>query len=308
MSLRDSDDIYVYLSSLAGGRSFPNNTTTEFENRILPIHLDTGRDYEVGLCNILFPKYFYCIAEGDPNSSISFYGRVKQSDFDMYEYNMYTYLPERNIISNFTDKNIPAITKAINGQIVRELQAILNDSFKIYFPYSDIIYYDRDLERVVVNNAIVPPNDDRIYSDISIKFASHIARILGFNPNFRYTVYFQRSGDDISSSDVSEASSSSPIKLFAQYVPRADAGTDYMYVYTDIISPSRFGNQLVNILDVIPLPGDSTSKGANSITYKPLSASTIESVAIKIANQRGKPIQFEDGENSVTCVLHIRPR
>ncbi len=119
MSFRDSDDICIYLSSLAGGRSFPKkNTTTEFENRILSIHLDTGRDYEVGLCNILFPKYFYCITEGDPNSSISFYGRVKQSEFDMYECNMYTYLPERNIISNFTDKNIPAITKTINGQIV----------------------------------------------------------------------------------------------------------------------------------------------------------------------------------------------
>ncbi len=146
MLFRDSDDIYVYLSSLASGRPFPKNTITEFENRILPSHLDTSRDYEVGLCNILFPNYFYCITEGDPNSSISFYGRVKQSEFDVYEYNMYTYLPERNIISNFTDKNIQAITKTTNGQIVRELQTILNESFKIYFPYSEIIYYDRNLE------------------------------------------------------------------------------------------------------------------------------------------------------------------
>ncbi len=60
---------------------------------------------------------------------------------------MYIYLLERNIISNFTDENIPAITKAINEQIVRELQIILRESFKIYFLYSEMIYYDRDLER-----------------------------------------------------------------------------------------------------------------------------------------------------------------
>ncbi len=98
-------------------------------------------------CVISYSLIPYCITEGDPNSSISFYGWVKQSKFDVYEYNMYIYLLERNIISNFTDENIPAITKAINEQIVRELQIILRESFKIYFLYSEIIYYDRDLER-----------------------------------------------------------------------------------------------------------------------------------------------------------------
>ncbi len=120
------------------------------------------------------------------------------------------------------------------------------------------------MERDVVNNAIVLPNDDHIYNYISIKFTSHIAHILGFNSNFRYTAYFKNPGDAISSSNSSEASPSAPIKLFAQYVPRADAETDYMYVYTNIISPRRFGNQLVNILDIIPLPGNSTSKGFES--------------------------------------------
>ena len=308
MSLKDTDDIYLYLSSLAGGTAYPKNTTTDFENRILPIHLDPNRDYEVGLCNILFPKYFYCIMEGDPNSSISFhgrlsfYGRSRHSNFSISEYNLYTYLPERNLVSNFADKNIAAISKAINGQMVRELQTILNESYEVYFPHSEIIYYDQDLARVVVNNAIVSPNSNLVYTDISIKFASHIACILGFDSSIRYTVYMQRFGEE------SSTPSSLPVKLFVQYIPRADAGNDYMYVYSDIISPSRFGNQIVNILDVIPLPGDASSKGANPITYKPVALSSIQSVAIKITNQRGKPINFEDGGNSVTCVLHIRPR
>lgn len=311
MSFKDTDDIYVYLSSLAGGRTYTKNTTTEFENRIQPIHLNPNLNYEVGLCNILFPKYFYCITEADPNSSISFYGRVRASGQRSYEYNMYTYLPERNIVSSFTGKNIGAVTKAINNQIVRELQTHLNESFKIYFPYSEIIYYDHDLERVVVNNAIVSPNSDHIYTDISIKFASHIARILGFDSKFRYTVYFQRLGEEGSISpfpDTSGNSQAGPIKLFAQYVPRADVGNDYMYVYSDIVSPTRFGNKLVNILDVLPLPGDTTSKGVNPVAYKPLAFSTIQSIAIKVTNQRGRPINFEDADHSVTCVLHIRPR
>ncbi len=89
---------------------------------MLPIHIDTGMYYEIGLCNILLLKYFYCITEGHPNSNVSFYGRLKQFEFNDYEYNIYTYLSERNIISNFTVKNIPDISKAINGKIARELQ------------------------------------------------------------------------------------------------------------------------------------------------------------------------------------------
>ena len=68
--------------------------------------------------------------------------------------------------------------------------------------------------------------------------------------------------------NASATGQSTTVKLFAQHVPSAAAGHNYMYVYSDIISPVQFGSQTVNILDAIALPGDVSSKGANLVMYK----------------------------------------
>lgn len=308
MALKDTDNTYLYISSIASGDTFPGNTSSEFENRILPIQLNPNREYEIALSNILFPKYFYSIRTGDKSCGVEFYARVMQSDFEDYEYNLYTYIPERNMISNFNEKNIISLVKGINNQIMRELQVILGDSYKNFFPFSEIIYFDTDLDRVVVNELIISPNKNLLYTDIIIKFAPHIAFILGFQTDYRYTIFFQTFGDEVSvPSDASNDLKIEPLKLIAPRPSRPDAGNDYLYIYSDVISPTRFGNQIVNILDAIPLPHDVTSKGVNPIMYKPVATSSnIQSIAIKITNQNGKPIYFEEG-HSVTCVLHIRP-
>ena len=74
-----------------------------------------------------------------------------------------------------------------------------------------------------MNNTIVPPNSNNINTDISIRFASHTARIL--TQHFVTQCFFRRleveSGDTLLS-DVSTTGQSTPVKLFAQDVPRAD--------------------------------------------------------------------------------------
>lgn len=303
MGLKDREDIYLYVSSIASGDTFPENTSSEFENRILPIDLDPNRQYEIGLSNILFPKFFYCIRQSDVNCSITFGYRIKESDGSTRTL-QYTYLPERSLISNFNAKNISSITKYINNQLMRELQVFIGDSFNHYFPYSDIIYFDETFERVVVNEHIVFPNKKNLYTDIYVKFAPHIAYILGFEPEFNYTVFFERFGEESPDTPVAHLNQK-PIKIIANNVARPDSGNDYLYIYSDLASPSRFGNQIVNILDAIPLTQNSLSKGVNPLVYKPLAKSNIQSVGIKITNQNGRPVYFEDG-HSITCVLHIR--
>ena len=310
MSLKDREDVYLYVSSIADSNTFPENTSSEFENRILPIALEPNREYEVGLSNILFPKFFYCIREDEPDCGIEFHARIKQSHVTDYEYNFYNYLPEKNIISNFKNLNIISIIAAINHQIMKELRGIVKESYLDYFPYSEIIYYDTHLDRAVVNKLIVESEVATLYTDIYINFAPHMALVLGFDPDYRYTIFHKKDEEETPSPpppDSEFPSKPPPHKLIAPKSVRPDSGNDYLYVYSDIISPTRFGNQIVNILDAIPLPHDSTSKGVNPIMYKPLTASNIQSVAIKITNQNGRPIYFEDG-HSVTCVLHIRPR
>ena len=310
MSLKDHEDIYLYISSIANSNTFPENTSSDFENRILPITLEPNREYEVALSNILFPKFFYCIREDDPDCGIEFHARIKQSDFTDYEYNFYNYLPERNIISDFKNLSIISIIATINHQLMKELRGIIKESYLDYFPYSEIIYYDMRLDRAVVNKLIVESEEDTLYTDIYIYFAPHIALVLGFDPDYRYTTFHKKDEEETPSPPPPESefpSKPAPHKIIAPKSVRPDSGNDYLYVYSDIISPTRFGNQITNILDALALPHDTLGKGINPIMYKPLTASHIQSVAIKITNQNGKPIYFEDG-HSVTCVLHIRPR
>ena len=83
-------------------------------------------------------------------------------------------------------------------------------------------------------------------------------------------------------------------------------GVDYMYLYTDIIQPSNFGSQLVNILDCFTLDNGG-NKGIHNTLYKPLKNSYIDQISIIISDQNGKKINFKE-DSTLTCVLHIRPK
>lgn len=300
MATKDlSEEFYLYLSSISPEDNILNNTTSNFENRILPINLNPSSSYELALANILFPSYFYALREGDKDSSIWFDARIKQSDFDDYEYNFYNYTPQKSIISNLRSTSILSILSAINIQMLTELKEIVEDSYPNYFPYKELLHYDFELERIVIHKLTVNADLDHLYSEIFMTFTPQIALVLGFEPYTRYSIFHKR--DNVTDTPRSLD------KIIAPHPVRVDGGNDYLYVYCDIVSPTRFGNQIVNILDAIPLPNDVTSKGVNPVMYKPLARTSIESVGIKITNQNGKPIYFEDN-HSVTCVLHIRPK
>ena len=79
-----------------------------------------------------------------------------------------------------------------------------------------------------------------------------------------------------------------------------------MYSYTDIIHPTNFGNQLVNISDCFTLDNGG-NKGIHNTQYKPLKNSYIDQISIIITGQNGRVINFKE-ESTLTCVLHIRPK
>ena len=62
----------------------------------------------------------------------------------------------------------------------------------------------------------------------------------------------------------------------------------------------------VNILDGFSLSGGLT-KGVHPTIYKPLKSKVIDSISIKLTDQKGRPMHFEEGY-AVTCLLHIRSR
>ena len=88
--------------------------------------------------------------------------------------------------------------------------------------------------------------------------------------------------------------------------PRAeDGGIDYLLCECDVISPVRYGDELLPILDAFILQG-AGGRGFTSPVYKMLNTFILSTISIRIVDQLKREVHFDDGYSS-TCVLHIRP-
>ena len=73
-----------------------------------------------------------------------------------------------------------------------------------------------------------------------------------------------------------------------------------------MVQPTRFGGQLVSILDAFTLTLGGVKAYSNEI-YKTISKSHIDSISIKLRDQHGRRVLFAKTD-SVTIALHIRPK
>ena len=72
------------------------------------------------------------------------------------------------------------------------------------------------------------------------------------------------------------------------------------------MTPTIYGVQNVNLLEVISMEA-SGGKDFHQIAYKTLSKSIIDSIAIKLTDQVGRPIYF-GRDKSITVLLHIKQK
>lgn len=89
--------------------------------------------------------------------------------------------------------------------------------------------------------------------------------------------------------------------IIAPHPSWADSGLDYTFCYCDKIVPSRFGGQIVPIME------SDGGRGLTQTGYKKLNNHTLDSIIIKLADQYGRPVHF-DKNYSITYVFHIKPR
>ena len=126
---------------------------------------------------------------------------------------------------------------------------------------------------------------------ISLKLNEGLASLLGYKSDVQYSIYNQQQEPDIHKS-------SKP--------PSPRCGVDYIYLYTDIIQPSNFGGQLVNILDCFSLQNGG-NKGIHNSIYKPLNTNILDQISIIVRDQKGRPIRFVE-DSTIMCVIHVRPK
>ena len=138
-------------------------------------------------------------------------------------------------------------------------------------------------------------SNDSHFCILSVKFGSRVGQVLGFDFHRNYSVY-------TSTHDAPGVVS----RLPAPFPPRLDGGVDFAIFYTDCVSPTIYGGQNVNLLEVFSMEA-AGGKDFNKIAYKTLSKSIIDSVAIQLTDQVGRPIHFGSGM-SITALLHIRQK
>ena len=133
---------------------------------------------------------------------------------------------------------------------------------------------------------------------IKVSFDTRLAKILGFVPNTGYDLF--------SSLDVHEEQKTPYVPQYGHAPLLKYGDVQCVLIYTDLVNPSRYAGKNVNILDAFSLSGGLT-KGVHPTIYKPLKSKVIDSISIKLTDQKGRPMHFEEGY-AVTCLLHIRSR
>ena len=314
------EEFIVYLSSLGSKREYPENVPGSFENKIIPLTLTPNREYEVALHGIFIPREVYTLHQNDNEGILEVYvernarhadiatpiANTKDNSINLPKIIIpdeevastaterqlrYSLKPPRNIAS----KEIGGIVEELNAYWIAILKAVFG--FTNYTTYFDekrgILSYSKNY--VAYHKRSISGRDDINYSRISLLFKPRLAAILGFIPNQFYDIF------------VTDESQQYALKeINAHFPPDPHADVDYLHLYCDIIQPTRFAGQTVNILATLPYGGSNNYYSVQRPLYKKLSKNTIDSIAILVTDQYGRKIYFEE-HRSATIILHIRP-
>ena len=286
-------DHTIYLTSSGSKNLFTNNTPNRFTNKLSsPIVLDSNLEYEIGLISILYPDQYYAITSDSDDFGIHVFTTMVDGKRNRHRVKM-----KFNMLAGDMRK----IIKVINNKLIQNLEIYYYNFFPHIFKDETVIRWNDEEEKteIVFNKGDTGDGTggggegggSGDITSVSIRFKKSLASILGFRSDVLYTVFSKNE-------DVGNIMSSIP--------PSPKCGVDYIYLYTDIVHPTNFGGQLVNILDCFSLENGG-GKGIHNCIYKTLNTNIIDQISLIIVDQKGRAIRFRE-DSTLTCVLHIRPK
>ena len=286
-------DHIIYLTSSGSKDLFKENNPAKFINKLsTPIILDSNTEHEIGLVSILYPDQYYAVVANDPdyNIELKIIKQMNAIDRPIKAIGKLEIKSSKNILAG----NMKTIIKIMNEIFFHHIKNYFHEFTPHLFSKNENIFrWNKDERKVEIirNHGNLRDPAAGGFMDISLKFKPGLASIFGFKNDFFYNIYNVQGIRDAHKSSIP---------------PSPRCGVDYIYLYTDIIQPSNFGGQLVNILDCFTLQNGG-NKGIHNSIYKALNTSFIDQISIFITDQNGRSIHFAE-ESTLTCVLHIRPK
>lgn len=314
---------HIYVTSTSD-QSLYNNSSSGFTNNIPTLTLDVDKEYEVGLLSALLPQRYYMIEKDGPGAKVHLEFGIYESDGSVTVDTVPLPMND-SVLSNDLEYYIALL----NTNIELMLRSLLN----IRGEYKEYPLYEEEhpsypppllLEEGTANPHLIYhtlEGNHHCIKYIHMLVGDRVADILGLDSSDYYPLFRGRTKEEEEEStqpitiDVSlstpyrtkDKKSGLDIHLTKAFFPALRQGDiQYLLIYSDLVNPSRFSGQNVNILDAYSL-SDGVSKGVHPTIYKSLKPRIIDSVSIKITDQRGRPVHFDYG-CPVTCLLHIRTK
>ena len=272
------DDFYVYLASSANLQEYTRNECANFTNLLKPCIDLSGEDYYVGLENVYFKPNFVRIAKGDERYKIVIcVYEFDQTDETIHE-GCWDYVPRQNLL----------------GDTLKELISNFNTDLTRFLVEKNIIEPESP-------SKIVKTKGDRVIFN-RIKYLNKkeetASIVVGWKINYGFKSILGLEKVGLNRDDVHIHN---PICPFPGKLPQP---VSWLYIYTDIIEPSSVGGQMVDLLSIVPMDHVQTKKSALTL-YKKVNKSQIHDISIRVTNENGDSIQFEDGVE-LLVVLHFK--
>ena len=296
------NDFTVFISNKNSTERYKSNTVSEFTNIINPvIKFDDSTKWSVSLKSLILP--FKYDANREHVTSPKEYEIV-------WEY--FTSIPRNNNIENSNIKRTKISVKISSRELINKSATEIFNYIKTKTVSSkshnrlssrvfNAIFILGD-NRLILNRILRKKvADNGIYSTllkINVYFGKHTQNLLGFKST-KYNVF------DIDNT-LNEDHKIIPI------VGNKDINIkfeipDFIYIYSDLIKPVRFGSKFIQILDILPLEElTNIEKKHNELIYHDILKEFIDEISIKITDSSHE-ILINHSEDIILC-LHFKKK
>ena len=276
---------------------YPYNTLTNYTTK-LHSEISLQGDWEVGLSEIIFPKNWLNIGEGQVVTVVMYAIKYPKGHED-YREDIYKsereemYQFDRMIqahISKGYYRNVTSLVNEINKELNKELEYFISDThalsqFRNRAMREGFVKFRYDENTNLVSIFTM--------EECAVTMTHDLVDMLGF------------SRDDFPDIENQEAMSNI---MKAERLAVVDSKRHSMFVYSDVVECVPVGDTSAPLLRVIDIETSSSSsilhKSFDRPRYLPLRRLNFESLEIDIRDGLGRPIPFENG--TVIVTLHFR--
>ena len=286
-----TSDFYVYLSNLNSSKKYSENTISKFTNDLIPpLLFDTANDWQVALASCIMPWAGYKSQGFYQNDTFDLLWIIKTISQDgTISSDTYKIIIHFN---SFLNKSPEQIVK----QIILDTENALGNSQNELFNQILNVFGGRISLNHFISKKIYTDGPFKNIMEIAVIFNENMQDLLGLDKGKynlfeinreilhaqRYTIFGNR-------------------KIGFDLVP-----SNYITIYTDIISPVQYGAQNLSVLDILPF-GDSelNERKLNKLFYRTVNKNVINDISILIHGSNKRLFQ-NYAEHTILCLHFLK--